>query len=417
MKKRLLLFLLGLIAFLWTLAIPAAAASSATAPAAGAEGTDFAQGGEQGKGETGAQDIDIQEEMAALDFAAVDKYLAQINRDMASYIPDLNLKELLFKLARGEIAFSLSGVLTGLLKYLFREVVANYRLMGQLIILAVFCAVLQNVQSAFEKGSVGKVAWAVCYMVLFTIALGSFAIAANTGRQAIEDMVAFMHAMLPVLITLLTAMGNLTTAALFQPLTLMVLTGISTLIKNIIFPLIFFAAVLGLASNISERFQVSKLAKLLQQWVLGLLGLFLTVFMGFLAIQGIAGSVTDGIALRTAKFTTGLFIPVVGKMLSDALEAVIGTSLLLKNAVGLVGVLAVFFICAFPVLKILSLALIYKITSAVIQPISDNQIVDCLNTMGNSLMLIFAAVISVGIMFFFVIAMVIGTGNFSAMLR
>lgn len=398
MKKTLLILLLGLFVFLWIGAVPVTpAAYAAAAP--------------------GDQTDAMQKEMESVDFSAVDKYLAEIDRDVQSYIPDLNIRELLFKLARGEIAFSLTGIVTGLLKYLFREVVANSRLLGQLMVLAVFCAVLQNVQSAFAKGTVGKAAWAVCYLVLFTIALGSFAIAAKTGQQAIEDMISFMHAMLPVLLTLLTAMGNLTSAALFQPMTLMVLTGISTLIKNVIFPLIFFAAVLGLASNISERFQVSKLAKLLQQWTMGLLGLFLTVFMGFLAIQGVAGSVADGIAMRTAKFTIGAFIPVVGKMLTDALEAVAGTSLLLKNAVGLVGVLAVFFMCAFPVLKILSLALIYKLTAAVIQPVSDNQVVSSLNTMGNSLMLVFAAVISVGLMFFFVIAIVIGAGNFSTMLR
>jgi stage III sporulation protein AE len=414
-KKALILFLLGLFVFLWAApysSLPFAAAAGET-PAAGPAGGN----GELGEGRQGGQTGDMQKELESLDLSAVDKYLTEINRDIQSYIPELNIKELLYKLARGEIAFSLTGVFTGLLKYLFREVVANSRLLGQLMILAVFCAVLQNVQSAFEKGAVGKVAWAVCYLVLFTIALGSFAIAARTGRDAIENMISFMHAMLPVLITLLTAMGNLTSAALFQPLTLMVLTGISTLIKNIIFPLIFFAAVLGLASNISERFQVSKLAKLLQQWTIGLLGLFLTIFMGFLAVQGIAGSVADGVAIRTAKYTAGAFIPVVGKMLSDALEAVVGTSLLLKNAVGLVGVLAVFFMCAFPVLKILALALIYKFTAAVIQPVSDNQVVGSLNTMGNSLMLVFAAVISVGLMFFFVIAIVVGAGNFSTMLR
>ncbi|MFZ5641388.1 MAG: stage III sporulation protein AE [Bacillota bacterium] len=414
MKKALILFLLGLFVFIfWPGGGPFAPVTVAAAAGETPPAWTAGPNGETGAGQTG----DMQKELESLDLSAVDKYLTEINRDIRSYIPELNIKELLYKLARGEIAFSLTGVFTGLLKYLFREVVANSRLLGQLMILAVFCAVLQNVQSAFEKGAVGKVAWAVCYLVLFTIALGSFAIAARTGRDAIENMISFMHAMLPVLITLLTAMGNLTSAALFQPLTLMVLTGISTLIKNIIFPLIFFAAVLGLASNISERFQVSKLAKLLQQWTIGLLGLFLTIFMGFLAVQGVAGSVADGIAIRTAKYTAGAFIPVVGKMLSDALEAVVGTSLLLKNAVGLVGVLAVFFMCAFPVLKILSLALIYKFTAAVLQPISDNQVVGSLNTMGNSLMLVFAAVISVGLMFFFVIAIVVGAGNFSTMLR
>lgn len=367
--------------------------------------------------QTAVSEQDLKSKLSELDFSSIEKFLEDINSDLSSYIPELNMMEVIGKIARGELEFSIAAIFTGLLKYLFKEMVANSRLLGQLLILAVLCAILQNVQSAFEKGTVGKAAWSVCFLVLLTLALGSFTMAIQTGREAIEDMVSFMQAMIPVLITLLTAMGNVTTASLFHPLTLMVLSTISTLIKNLVFPLIFFAVILGLANNITSRVQVSKLAGLFKQWSIGLLGLFFTVFLGFMAVQGIAGSVADGVALRTAKFGIGVFVPVVGKLFSDTLEAVIGTSLLLKNAVGLVGILAVFFICAFPVLKIVSLMLVYKVAGAIIQPIGDKLIADSLNVMGNALTLVFVSVTAVGIMFFFVIAIVVGAGDFSLMLR
>ncbi|PKM81362.1 MAG: stage III sporulation protein AE [Firmicutes bacterium HGW-Firmicutes-14] len=359
----------------------------------------------------------LEEYMPGVDLETVEKFLEEMDRDIKAYMPELDLKEMVYKLARGELGISAVEIMKGLIKYLFKELVANSRLLGQLLILAVLCAILQNVQSAFEQGTVGKIAWFVCFLVLLSLALGSFTIALQTGRQAIEDMVAFMNAMLPVLITLLTAMGNVTSAALFHPLTIVVLSTISTLVKNVVFPLIFFAVVLGLANNITSRVEVSRLASLLKEWSVGLLGLFFTVFIGFMMVQGIAGAVADGIAMRTAKFGIGVFVPVVGKLFSDALEAVVGTSLLLKNAVGLVGILAVFFICAFPVLKIVSIMIIYKTAAAVIQPIGDKLIADSLNVMGNSLTIVFAAVTAVGIMFFFVIAIVVGAGDFSLMLR
>lgn len=359
----------------------------------------------------------LEEQMTGVDLDSIEKYLEQINRDMSSYMPELSLKDMVAKLSRGELGISVNDVLKGLLKYLFREMVANSKLMGQLLLLAVLCAILQNVQSAFEKGTVGKVSWAVCFLVLLTLALGSFTIALQTGRETIETMVGFMHAMLPVLITLLTAMGNITTATLFHPLTLVVLSTISTLIKNVVFPLIFFSVILGLANKISSKVDVSRLADLLKHVAIGLLGTLFTVFLGFMMVQGIAGSVADGVALRTAKFGIGVFVPVVGKLFSDTLEAVIGTSLLLKNAVGLVGILGVFLICAFPILKIVSLMLIYKISAAIIQPIGDKMIADSLNLMSNSLTLVFTAVTAVCIMFFFVVAIVVGAGDFSLMLR
>ncbi|ADG82573.1 stage III sporulation protein AE [Thermincola potens JR] len=359
----------------------------------------------------------VEQELDALDLREMEKYLDEINREIADYVPQLELRSLIGKIARGEFEFGFTDILTGLLKFLFHEIIANSKLLGELLVLTVICAVLQNIESAFEQGTVGKVAWTVCYLTLFILALKSFGIALGIGREAISDMVSFMQATLPVLITLLTAMGNLTSAALFHPLTVTVLSSISTLIKNIVFPLIFFSAVLGLTSNISERFQVSKMSGLMKQWSMALMGLFFTVFLGFLSVQGIAGSVADGVALRTAKFATGAFVPVLGKMFADALDAVVGTSLLLKNVVGLVGIIAIFFICIFPALKILSIMLIFRVAAAISQPISDTKLVESLNTMGNSLGLVFAAVSSVGIMFFFVIAIVLGTGNVSLMMR
>lgn len=409
-KKAVLLIVAGIV-----LALLSFLYFSTPYPAQASESSGFSQ--EKVDSQSAVSEQDLSSKLSELDFSSIEKFLEDINSDLSSYIPELNMKEVIGKIARGELEFSIAAIFKGLLKYLFKEMVANSRLLGQLLILAVLCAILQNVQSAFEKGTVGKAAWSVCFLVLLTLALGSFTMAIQTGREAIENMVSFMQAMIPVLITLLTAMGNVTTASLFHPLTLMVLSAISTLIKNLVFPLIFFAVILGLANNITSRVQVSKLAGLFKQWSVGLLGLFFTVFLGFMAVQGIAGSVADGVALRTAKFGIGVFVPVVGKLFSDTLEAVIGTSLLLKNAVGLVGILAVFFICAFPVLKIVSLMLVYKIAGAIIQPIGDKLIADSLNVMGNALTLVFVSVTAVGIMFFFVIAIVVGAGDFSLMLR
>jgi stage III sporulation protein AE len=359
----------------------------------------------------------LNDQLSAIDLNAIENHLSKINEEFNTYVPQLNLKDMISKIAKGEIGIGVKEIISGLLKYLFKEMVANSRLLGQLLVLAVLCAVLQNVQSAFEKGSVGKIAWSVCFLAILSLALRSFAIAVQTGRETIENMVSFMNAMLPVLITLLTAMGNVTTATLFHPLTLVVLSTVSTLIKDIVFPLIFFSVILGLANNITSRVEVSRLAGLFKEWGIALLGLILTVFFGYMMVQGIAGSVADGVALRTAKFGIVTFVPVVGKIFSDTLEVVIGTSLLLKNAVGLIGVLVIFFICIFPILKIVSLLFVYKIAAAIIQPIGDKLIADSLNMMGNSMTLIFVSVAAVGIMFFFVIAIIVGAGDFSLMLR
>ncbi|RQD76957.1 MAG: hypothetical protein D5R97_03350 [Candidatus Syntrophonatronum acetioxidans] len=143
----------------------------------------------------------------------------------------------------------------------------------------------------------------------------------------------------------------------------------------------------------------------------------LTIFVGVLGISGVAGSVSDGITLRTAKFLTGTFVPVVGRLVADAVDAVVGASLLLKNGLVLTGVLILFLITVFPLIKIAAMIFIYKLSSALIQPLGETAICDCLNTMGNCLLLIFAAVTAVCLMFFIVVIIIMGAGNVAVMLR
>ena len=149
----------------------------------------------------------------------------------------------------------------------------------------------------------------------------------------------------------------------------------------------------------------------------GVLGVLLTVFLGVISVQGITSSVTDGVTIRTAKYVSGNFIPVVGKMFADATDTVISASLLVKNSIGLAGVIILLFLCAFPAIKILTLALIYQMAAAVLQPLGDTPIVTCLQTIGKSMIYAFAAMAVVGLMFFLAITILLMAGNVTVMMR
>ncbi len=352
-----------------------------------------------------------------LNLAELEQLIRQLDQEVGGYLPDFSLSAVFRDMREGALKLNFGDIIGGLLRYFVGELLAGSSILGKIVVLAVLCAVLQNLSAAFEKGTASKLAYGVTYLVLFSLALTSFAIAVNIGRQAVQQMVDFVHAILPVMITLMAAVGGIASAALLHPMLLLAVSMLSTLIRNVVFPLVYFAAILAIVSHFSERFQVSRQAKLLRDISIGALGVFMTAFTGVLAIYGIAGAVTDGVTLRAAKFATGAFVPVVGKMLADALEAVVGTSLLLKNAVTVVGIAAIFFITIFPALKILAMAFIYKLAGALVQPFGDGQTADALETMGNSLLLVFAAVVSVGLMFFFVLAIIAGIGNVTVMMR
>jgi stage III sporulation protein AE len=359
----------------------------------------------------------VNEQLTDLDMSGVENFVNQLDSEITEAVPDLKFKDLVKKIASRDVDWKPVDLFTNCMHYIFKEVVANLDLLGKLIVLAIICVVLQNLVSAFEKGTTGQLTYMVTFLVLITIAVGSFGLAVQLGREVVDNMVTFMQALLPVMLTLMVAVGGISSAAILHPVIFVTITGIGTIIKNVILPLIFFAAVLDIVSHLSSRFQVSRLGGLMKTCAMGALGILTTLFLGIMAIQGVAGAVGDSLALRTAKFATDAFIPVVGGVFSEAVEAVVGSSLLLKNAVGIGGLIVICLMMVIPLLKIISLAFIYKLAGALIQPVGDNQLGDCLNSLGSNLLTVFGAVATVGLLFFFAVTIVLVLGNFTVMLR
>jgi stage III sporulation protein AE len=359
----------------------------------------------------------VKQQIDQLPTDEVEQYWNNLQKQYGGYFPDNKAPEL-FDLITGQgEGFTVGNFLTGLLKFFLHEILYNGKLLGTIIVLTVFSMILENLQNAFEQNTVSRVGYAISYMVLIIIAVNSFSVAVNYAKDAITDMVNFMIAMIPLILALLASSGNITSVAMFHPLIIFMINIIGTVIYAVIFPLIFFSAVLSIVSSFSERYQVSQLAQLIRNISLGLLGVLLTVFLGVISVQGATGAVTDGVTIRTAKYVTGNFVPVVGRMISDAADTVVGASLLVKNAVGLAGVVIIILLCAFPAIKILSLALIYNLSAALMQPLGNSPIITCLSTIGKSLIFVFAALASVGLMFFLAITIIITAGNISVMIR
>lgn len=359
----------------------------------------------------------VQKQLEYIETDNIEQYWRNIYENYNGFLPDNETPSIFDLVLDNREGFDLQGTVLGFLKYFFFEIVQNVKLLGTIAVLAVFCMVLQYMQTAFEQNAVSKVAYAVAYLVLIILAINSFAVAMDTAKTTISSMVNFMLALIPLMLTLLGVMGNFASVAVFHPLIVFLVHFIGTIVYTVIFPLLFFSAVLGIVSSYAEQYPLTNLAKLLRNVSMSALGIFLTVFLGVVSVQGAATAVTDGVTIRTAKYVTGNFVPVVGGMFAEAADTVVGASLLVKNAVGMSGVIILLFICAFPALKILALALIYSFTGAVMQPLGDSPIIHCLDTIGKGLITIFAAMATVGLMFFIAVTIIVTAGNMSVMLR
>lgn len=359
----------------------------------------------------------VESQMQRLDLSQVEAFWKNLVQDYKGYLPGIEQPGIIPLIMNGGQEFSVKHVMTGFLKYLFHELLINGKLLGTIIIITVFAMILETMQNAFEQNAVSKTAYAIAYLVLIILAINSFRVAISYAQGAITDMVNFMLALMPLVLALLASTGNITSVSMFHPLIIFMINISGTIISTVIFPLLFLSAVLSVVSSFSDKYQVTRLATLLRNFSLGLLGAFLTAFLGILSVQGATSAVADGITVKTAKFVASNFVPVVGRMFSDATDTVLGASLLVKNSVGVVGVVILLLLCAFPAIKIFALSFVYQFTSAIMQPLGNSPIISCLSTIGKNMMFVFAALATVCLMFFLALTVIITAANISVMVR
>ncbi|WP_066060664.1 stage III sporulation protein AE [Neobacillus soli] len=362
-----------------------------------------------------AQEL-VDAQLKSLDITELKQYWEDITNKYGGFLPE-SQKGSLYDFVSGEKKFSFKQWGQGIVKFAFQEFVANGKLLGSLIMLTIFSMFLQSMQNAFEKSAISKVAYSIVYMVLVIIALNSFHIAISYTNEAIGTMISFVLALVPLLLALIAASGGLISAAFFHPVILFLMNMSGLFMQYIILPLLFLATLLSIVSTMSEQYKVSQLAALLRNWSIGLMGLFLTVFLGVISVQGASAAVTDGVTIRTAKFVTGNFIPVIGRMFTDATDTVVSASVLLKNTVGIAGVAILLIIVAFPAIKILMIAFIYKFAAAILQPLGGGPIIKCLDIISKSVIYVFAALGIVSLMFFLSITVIVAAGNLTMMMR
>lgn len=340
----------------------------------------------------------------------------QFSHEYEQFLPELSKMSVREMIEKNK-TISVKQFIENGLSYLFHEIIVNSKLLGLLMILTLFSVILQSMHTAFSYHSVSKIAYFIVYIVLIYIGLNSFQLVYSYTKETIELMSSFMIALIPLLLTLMAAFGSILSVSFFHPIIIFLIHTSGILIASFVLPLLYLSALLVVISQLNTNFQATHLADLFRTISLGSLGIFLTIFLGVMSVQGTVTAIQDGVALKTTKFITGNFIPVVGRTFTDAADTVLSAALLLKNSVGLIGVTIIIMIALFPSIKIFIIAFIYKLAAALLQPLGKNPIITSLNAMSKYILYILASLLTVTIMFFLAIVIITVASNVPLLLK
>ncbi len=312
----------------------------------------------------------------------------------------------------GKGNISLDTMFNAVTSLVFKEVKEVLKLMVSIVTIAIICSLLKNLQEAFSDESISQIAFYACYVLMIIVLSRSFIISISIAKAVINDISNFMSALLPVLITMISLSGGITAATTLDPIVLGAVVFIPKVYSNIIIPMILMVFVLEFANNISNEHKITNLCKLFKQITIWFQGIIVTIFIGILTIRGITSSTIDAVTLKTAKFAVDNFIPIVGKAFSDAITSVAGYSLIIKNAISSIGLIVIILILLYPIVKLMLITLIYKLSAALVEPISDSRLTKSIEAAGNSMVLIISCILTVTLMFFILIGIIASSGRF-----
>lgn len=315
-------------------------------------------------------------------------------------------------ISTGKGNLSFNKICDAAFSLLFKEVKTVLSMCIIIVVIGIICSLIKNLQSAFSSESISEIAFYACYALMIIVLTRTFIISLDLAKDIITQISGFMSKLLPILVVMLGVAGGFTESATMDPIVLGTTIIIPKIYLNIILPLILITFVLQFTNNISTEPKISNLCSLVKSSVLWIQGLILTVYIGLLTVRGITASTIDAVTLKTAKFTIDNFIPIVGKTFSDAIASVAGYSLIIKNAIGSVGLLVLILIILYPIIKIFLSSIILKISSSLLEPIADKRITKAVFSAGDSLILILSSVLCVSLMFFVLIAMMVSAGKF-----
>ena len=311
---------------------------------------------------------------------------------------------------KGNLSFSQLG--KAVVSLLFKEVGSVLKLAISMIVISILCTLLKNLQDAFSTKSISQIAFYACYAVMVMLLSKSFLTSISVAKDVINGVADFMAAILPVLVTMIALAGGVTQAATIDPIVMAAVVIIPRIYVTVIIPLIMVGFVLQFANNLSEEHKIDNLCKLLKQWTVWIQGIIITSFIALLTIRGITSTTIDAVALKTTKFAVDNFIPIVGKAFSDAITSVAGYSLIIKNAISGIGLMVIILIILYPIIKMVLMTFIYKMSAALVEPISDKRITSTIAATGDSLVLLLSCVLSVSLMFFVLLAIMASAGKF-----
>lgn len=328
---------------------------------------------------------------------------------------DINLQDIFSDAITGKI--ETQNIFKKIINSIGKETKNAISNIGIILIVIIIHSILVTISESLGNKSVSQIAYFVEYIIIITLVLNNFADIINMIKNTTINLVGFSNSLIPLLMTLMLTTGSFVSAGVIKPVLLFLINFIGNFIIDFILPIVIIGTALSIVSKISNKVRIDKFAKFLKSSGIWILGTIMTLFVTILSLEGSITGAVDGVTAKTTKAAVSTVIPVVGKILGDATDAVLGCAGILKNAVGFIGVIVICGICLTPIIKLTLLSFTYYIASCICQPIADEKILGLLDNISDTFKILLAIIFCISVMLIVGLTIVIKVTNGTLLYR
>lgn len=371
---------------------------------------DLLQGGVQQKRaeQEGSQRTDTQQEewqqeewlLEEMDLQAAEEAL----REMTAF-SDFSFLGLIKDLMTGNMAWDLREIGQAVQEILFTQLAEQKELALRILVIALVSAVISNFIRIFENHAIAEISFYMMYLLITTLLVHSFQAMGQIVAEALQSLASFMNLLLPAyLVTIVFTAGGVTALGFYQ-LTVLAIHILTGVIIRIVLPLIQLYMALLILNQMTREDCFSQFASLLRTVVEWTVRTAVGITAGLQAVQCLISPAVDSLK-NSAVHRLAKVLPGIGNLMDAAAETVLGSALVIKNAVGVAGMIAIAAICLVPFLKLAVNILLFRVLCALLQPVSEKRMVDCIAGISESSLMLMRVLLSGMAMFVISLALI-----------
>lgn len=323
---------------------------------------------------------------------------------------DMSIYDYIKSLINGERVLSFDSLIDLLLGKVKSSLLSTIKLMLEIIIVGFISSLLSNLSSGKQMG-VSLTITMVFSILVATILLVDISKSISSVIFSISRINKTTEVLCPILLALMVSLGFTTLGAVYEPMVAVLTTIFIKIFSGVVVGAIVIELVLTVAGSISPRFKLEKFVGFFRSFTKWAMGGIFAIFIGYLTVAGITTGGKDGLSIKTAKYAIRNYVPVVGGYITDEFEIFKVGSLLIKNSVGVVGLVILFSIVISPAVLLIVKSLLLKYAGGIIEISGANALSNLLSRLSKIYISLFAVLASVFMMAFIFILLVIMSAN------